>query len=96
MDFVSGFFKGRKGNDAIWVIVDRLTKFVLFLFVKMTDSVDKFVKIYINEVVRFYGIPVFIVSDRDFRFIFRFWPSIQYVLGTRLDMSTAFYFQTDG
>ena len=76
MDFVSGFFKGRKGNDAIWVIVDRLTKFVLFLFIKMIDSVDKFVKIYINEVVRFYGIPVFIVSDRDFRFIFRFWSSI--------------------
>ena len=30
MDFVSGFPKRRKGNDAIWVIVDRLTKSALF------------------------------------------------------------------
>jgi hypothetical protein len=30
MDFVSGLQRGRKGNDAIWVIVDRLTKFALF------------------------------------------------------------------
>ena len=52
MDFVSGFPKRRKGNDAIWVIVDRLTKSALFLPIKMTDSVDKLAKIYINEVVR--------------------------------------------
>jgi hypothetical protein len=63
MDFVSRFPKGRKGNDAIWVIVDRLMKSVLFLPIKMTDSVDKLVKTYINEVVQLHGIPVSIVSD---------------------------------
>jgi hypothetical protein len=51
MDFVLGFPKGRKGNDAIWVIVDRLMKSALFLPVKMTDIVDNLAKIYINEVV---------------------------------------------
>jgi len=96
MDFVSGFPKGRKGNDAIWVIVDRLTKSALFLPIKMTDSVDKLAKIYINEVVRLHGIPVSIVSDRDPRFTSRLWPSIQHALGTRLDMSTTFHPQTDG
>jgi hypothetical protein len=25
-----GLPRGKKGNDAIWVVVDRLTKFVLF------------------------------------------------------------------
>ena len=96
MDFVSGFPKGRKGNDTIWVIVDRLMKFTLFLPIKMTDSVDKLAKIYINEVVRLHGIPVSIVSDRDLRFTSRLWLSIQHALGTRLDMSTAFHPQTDG
>ncbi|XP_061971828.1 uncharacterized protein LOC133694346 [Populus nigra] len=32
---------GKKGNDAIWVVVDRLKKYALFLPLKMTDSVDK-------------------------------------------------------
>ena len=56
MDFVLGFPKGRKGNDAIWIIVDRLTKSALFLPIKMTDLVDKLAKTYINEVVRLHGI----------------------------------------
>jgi len=68
MNFVSGFPKERKGNDAIWIIVDRLTKSVLFLPIKMTDSINKIAKVYINEVVRLHEILVSIVSDRDPRF----------------------------
>jgi hypothetical protein len=71
MDFVLGFPKWRKGNDAIWVIIDCLTKFGLFMPIKMINSVDKLAKIYINEVVRLHGIPVSIVSDRDLRFTSR-------------------------
>jgi hypothetical protein len=96
MDFVSGFPKGRKGNDAIWVIIDRLMKSALFLPIKMTNSVDKLAKIYINEEVRLHRIPVSIVSDRDPRFTSRLWPSMQHALRIRLDMSTAFHPQTNG
>ena len=96
MDFMLGFPRGRKGNDAIWVIVDWLMKSVLFLPIKMTDSVDKLANIYINEVVWLHGILVSIVSDRDPKFTSRLWPSIQLALGTRLDISTAFHPQTDG
>jgi len=71
MDFVSGLPRGKKGNDAIWVIVDRLTKSALFLLVKMTDSVDKLAKIYVNKIVRLYGVPTSIVLDRDPRFTSR-------------------------
>jgi len=48
MDFVSAFPKEKKGNDAIWVIVDRLTNSVLFLPIKMIDLVDRLAKIYIK------------------------------------------------
>ena len=85
MDFVS------RGNDAIWVIVDRLTKSALFLPVKMTDLVDRLAKMYVNEVVRLHGVPISIVSDRDPRFTSRLWPSIQRALGTNLSISTAFH-----
>jgi len=96
MDFVSGLPRGNRGNDAISVIMDQLTKSALFLPLKMTDPDDKLAKIYMNEVVRLYGVPTSIVSDRDPRFTSRLWLSIQRALGMNLSISTAFHPQTDG
>jgi hypothetical protein len=96
MDFASGLLRGKRGNDAIWVIVDQLTKSAFFLPVKMTDPVDKLAKIYVNKVVRLHGVPISIVSDRDPRFTSRLWPSIKRALGTNLSISTASHPQTDG
>jgi hypothetical protein len=96
MDFVTGLPRGKKGNDAIWVVVDRLTKSALFLPMKKTDSVDKLAKLYVNEVIRLHGVPVSIISDRDPRFTSRLWPSLQRAMGTKLNLSTTFHPQTDG
>jgi hypothetical protein len=76
--------------------VDQLTKSVLFLHIKMTDSVDKLAKLYINKVIRFYGVLVSIIFDRDPRFTSRLWPTLQQALGTKLNLSTTFHPQTDG
>jgi hypothetical protein len=70
-DFMTGLPRGRKGNDAIWMVVDRLTKSVLFFPMKITDSVVKLTKLYVNEVIKLYGVPVSIISDRDPRFTSR-------------------------
>ncbi|GJR76201.1 reverse transcriptase domain-containing protein [Tanacetum coccineum] len=40
-------------------------------------------------------LPVSIICDRDPRFASNFWRSLQKVLGTNLDMSTAYHPQTD-
>ncbi|GKC47505.1 putative reverse transcriptase domain-containing protein, partial [Tanacetum coccineum] len=48
------------------------------------------------EVVSRHGLPVLIISDRDGRFTFHFWQSLQEALGMQLDMSTAYHPQTDG
>jgi hypothetical protein len=96
MDFVLGLPRGKRKNDAIRVIVDKLTKCTLFLPIKKTDLVDKLAKIYVNKVVRLYGVLTSIVSDRDPRFTSRLWPSIQRALGINLSISTAFHPQTDG
>ena len=96
MDFVVGLPRTRRGRDAVWVIVDRLTKSAHFLAINMTSSLDKLVRMYVNEVVSRHGVPMSIVSDRDPRFTFRFWKQLQRALGTKLNFSTAFHPQTDG
>jgi hypothetical protein len=96
MDFVCGLPRTSTNHDAIWVVVDRLTKSTHFISIRMNYSLDKLVEIYVNEIVRLHGVPVSIVSDRDPRFTSRFWGSLQKALGTKLNFSTAFHPQTDG
>ena len=96
MDFVTGLPWTQRQHDAIWVIVDRLTKSAHFLPVNVEDSLEKLAKLYVDEIVRLHGVPVSIVSDRDPWFTSRFWPSLQTALGTCLHFSIAFHPQTDG
>ena len=96
MDFIVGLPKVQQGYNAIWVVVDRLTKTAHFL--PMTDKIDAFRlgQLYVKEIVRLHGVPKTIVSDRDTRFISAFWVGMQRALGTKLAFSTAYHPQTDG
>ena len=96
MDFVTGLPRARNGHDAIWVIVDRLTKSAHFIAIKQTDKLDKLAELYEKEIVRLHGVPISIISDRDPRFTSTFWKSLHKVLGTRLHFSSAYHPQTDG
>ncbi|KAL0405306.1 UNVERIFIED_CONTAM: Transposon Ty3-G Gag-Pol polyprotein [Sesamum latifolium] len=96
MDFIVGLPRTLRKHDAIWVIVNRLTKSAHFLPIRQGDSLDKLVELYVAEIVRLHGIPVSIVSDRDPQFTSHFWGSLQRALGTKLYFSTAFHPQTDG
>nr|GEZ03666.1 hypothetical protein [Tanacetum cinerariifolium] len=73
MDFVTKLPKSSQGYDTIWVIVDRLTKSVIFTPIRETDPIDKLERIYLKEVVPRHEIPVSIISDRDPRFTSNFW-----------------------
>ena len=96
MDFVSGFPLTQRKHDAVWVIVDRLTKSAHFLSVRLDYSMDRLPELYVSEIVRLHEIPLSIVSDRDSRFTSRFWKELQSTFGTRLNFSTAFHPQTNG
>nr|GEX50474.1 putative reverse transcriptase domain-containing protein [Tanacetum cinerariifolium] len=73
MEFVMGLTRTFKKNDAIWVVVDRLTKSAYFFSIQQGYSVRKLVEIFQQEIVRLHGTPASIVLDRDPRFTSRFW-----------------------
>ncbi|GKA03186.1 putative reverse transcriptase domain-containing protein, partial [Tanacetum coccineum] len=96
MDFVTKLPRTSSGHDIIWVIVERLTKFAHFLPMCKDYKMYRLARLYLNEIIIRHGMPISIISDRDSRFTSRFWQSMQEALGTRLDMSTTYYPQTDG
>jgi len=96
MDFIVGLPRSPRGKDAIWVVVDRLTKSAHFIPMKTTNSAQELVPLYLKEVVRLHGVPKSIVSDRDSKFVSKFWQSLHDALGTKLSLSVAFHPQTDG
>ena len=49
MDFVTGLPRTLGGNNTIWVIVDRLTKSIHFLPMKVNFSMDRFASLYVRE-----------------------------------------------
>ncbi|KAK1415127.1 hypothetical protein QVD17_30899 [Tagetes erecta] len=54
------------------------------------------ISLYVKEIVCRHGVPLDIISDRDGRFMSRFWKGFQDAMGTKLNFSTAYHPQTDG
>jgi IS30 family transposase len=96
MDFIVGLSRTQKGNNSIWVIVDRLTKVAHFLAVKANYSVSRLAELYVDNILKLHGASKSIVSDRGPQFTAQSWKSLHASLGTKLNYSTAFHPQTDG
>ncbi|GKC90623.1 putative reverse transcriptase domain-containing protein [Tanacetum coccineum] len=96
MDFITKHPKSSQGYDTIWVIVNRLTKSVIFLPMRETDPMEILEMMYLKEVVTRHGIPVLIFCDRGPGLASNFWRSLQKALGTNLDISNAYHSQIDG
>jgi hypothetical protein len=64
MDFITSLPTTPKGNDTIWVTVDRLTKSAHFLLVKIAFRPPQYAEKYIAKIVRLHGIPKTIMFDR--------------------------------
>nr|GFD05780.1 putative reverse transcriptase domain-containing protein [Tanacetum cinerariifolium] len=72
-----GLPQTQRRHDAIWVVVDRLTKSAHFLPIRKDYSVSRLAEIFQQEIVRLHDTPSAIVSDRDPRFASRFWKGLQ-------------------
>ena len=96
MDFVTGLPQTQHGNDMIMVICDRMTKMAHFIAVKKSLTAEQCARLFISNCFRHHGVPRRLVSDKDIRFMNRFWYTIHFLLGTSLLFSTTNHPQTDG
>lgn len=95
MDFIEGLPKS-KGKTVIWVIVDRLTKYVHFITLAHPYTAQCLIPIFLDRIFKLYGFSATITSDRDHFFINSFWNEFLTTQGVTLQTSNAYHPQTDG
>ncbi|CAN6721409.1 unnamed protein product [Malus baccata var. baccata] len=96
MDFVYKLPRTQNVHDGIWVIVDRLTKSAHFILVREKYSLSRLAELFVSKIMKYHGVPVSIISDRDPRFTSKFWIVFQEAFGSRLFYSTSYHPQTNG
>ena len=79
------------GKDCMFVVVDRINKFVHLFVVTTTFSDAQVVELFFREVCRLHGLPNSIVSDRDSRFFSAFWKELFKMVGQNLNPYTIYH-----
>jgi transposase InsO family protein len=96
MDFITQLPRTKSGHDAIFVIVDKLTKMCHFVATTSSATAEQTAQLYFNHVWKLHGVPRVIISDRDPLFTSLFTQALCKSLGTKQGLSTAYHPQTDG
>ena len=82
--------------DAILVIVDRYTKMNLYVPTTKRCTSVELAQILMERVVRQYGVPAGLLTDRGPIFTSQYWSDFAYEAHVKHKLSTAFHPQTDG
>jgi len=86
-----------KGYDAILTIVDhRCSRGAICLPSTTTITRPQIAKLYLNHLYQWFGLPKWVISDRDPHFTSHFGCTLTKELGIQQNLSTAFHPQTDG
>jgi hypothetical protein len=96
MDYMSGLPSTKRGNDCVFVVVDRFSKMAMLVACNKSITAEATTKLFFERVWVHFGIPQTIVSDRDSRFLSTFWSNLWSLLDTKLTKSTTFHPKTDG
>ena len=78
------------------VVVDKLTKVIHFIPVKLTHKAVNIVDVYMREIDQSHGILKTIVSDRDSKFTSNFWKGLFKGFGKKMNFSTTYHPESDG
>ncbi|KAL0283445.1 UNVERIFIED_CONTAM: Transposon Tf2-11 polyprotein [Sesamum radiatum] len=95
MDYISGLPKAGDLGSII-VVVDRLSKYATFIAAPKHVTAEGTAHLFFKHIVKYWGLPKDIVSDRDSRFTGVFWTELFKILGSKLSMSSSYHPQSDG
>jgi hypothetical protein len=98
MNFITNLSFSKHRNivyDSILVIVDRYIKFSLYISSKKTWNAENLTNALIDEIFIKFERFVFIVTNRESFFIFKFWSFLCYHLWIRLRYSIVYHSQTN-
>jgi len=95
MDFITDIPKS-EGDDAILIVIDRLTKMAHFLPCTKEMDARQFSQLFMREIFRLHGMPKDIITDQGSIFTSDLWKETRKQLGIERRLSTAFHPQTDG
>ena len=95
LDLITGLPKANS-KDAILVVVDKLTKYAQFIVTTTEVTALQTAELLLKHVVKYFGLPTRIISDRNPRWTSQVWNSLARLFDTKLALSTSKHPQTDG
>lgn len=95
MDFIPEL-PNSEGFDNILVIIDKLTKYALFIPTTVNVTKEETAALFFKHVICKFGIPRQVITDRDTRWKGEFWENICKQMGMRRSLTTSYHPQADG
>ncbi|GBG78423.1 hypothetical protein CBR_g26452 [Chara braunii] len=96
IDFMDAGVKSRHGQSQVMVVVDRFSKYAVFVPLPAEARTDLVIRKFFDFWVSENGVPLSIVSDRDSRFTSQNWQELMGVYGSKLLMSSGRHPETNG
>ena len=69
MDFILSLSRSRKERDSIFIIVDKFSKTIHFIYCRKTKDVTNLANIFFKKVVQLHSVLRSIMSNRDVKFL---------------------------
>lgn len=95
MDFITSLPRVQ-GYSSIMTVVDRFSKYATFIPCQHPCTAESAAMFFFKNVVKYWGVPLNIISYRDARFTSHFWQELFRLMGTKLFLSMARHPESDG
>jgi len=96
VDFITNLPTTVNGFDACMTTVCGLSKMLILSPCSLNISAVEAAELFYKDVWCHFGVPTRLISDRDPRFTSDFWKTLMGLVGTKMNLSTAFHPETDG